>query len=126
MKRRAVALLCLLLLGASTAWAQCREGGSIRFPRGRTSTVIKGRVTAARAVCYKFRARPGQRLIAHLTSPGKRARFSLLPDAFDTEEIVSDTSDWEGELDGSYGNDYILSVYLPKGSDTFTLEVTIR
>ena len=130
MRRIAAALMLALLVGGPAAWAQCRDGGSIRFPRGRTSTVIKGRVSAARGICYKFRARGNQRLIAHVTSPSKRVRFTVVPDYFDAMwlEGANDVTDWEGELNSPAGDDYFISVNIPKGrgSDTFTLELTIR
>ena len=128
MKRLDTALTLMMFVGTSAAWAQCRDGGSIRFQRGKTSATLSGRVSAARAVCYKFRARAGQTLAVSLTSPGGRVRLDVIPDAFDVDDAVaSDTTSWEGKLNGDYGDDYIISVHLPgKGSDAFTLKVTIK
>ena len=130
MKKLLFVLSFVLFLGVSDVWAQCKNGGQIRFPRGRTSTVIKGRVSAAKNICYKFRARGSQRLIAHLTSPSKRVRFTVIPDFYDAMwlEGADDVTDWEGELANPANDDYIISVGIPKGrgSDTFTLEITIR
>ena len=127
MKKLIIALLFTLIVGASNVWAQCREAGSIKFQRGQTSTTVSGRVSAAKAVCYKFRARAGQTLTASLASPNKRVRFSIIPDAFDIDdEVTGDTTSWQGKLDGAYGDNYIISIHMPKGSDTYTLKITVR
>lgn len=128
MKRLITALVLVLFVGASAARAQCRDGGGIRFPRGKTGATVSGRVSAAKAVCYKFRARAGQTLAVSLTSRAGRVRLNVIPDAFDVDDAVtSDTTDWQGVLKGDYGDDYIITVHLPgKGSDTFTLRVSIR
>ena len=128
MKRVVTALMLMLFVGASSAWAQCRDGGTIRFQRGKTSATLSGKVSAARAVCYKFRARAGQTLAVSLNSPGGRVRLDVVPDAFDVDDaVVSDTTSWEGKINGDYGDDYIISVHLPgRGSDAFTLKVTIK
>ncbi len=127
MRKLVAALAIALTLGASNVWAQCREAGPIRFERGRTTGVVKGRVTSARNVCYTVRARAGQRMTVHVTSPGKRVRFNVagVGDG-DVAQIEGayDVTDWEGEL--TFGDDYVISVGVPKGADTFTLEVTIR
>ena len=124
MKKLTMALLFTLFVGVSTVWAQCREAGSINFQRGETSATVKGTVSAAKAVCYKFRPRRGQTLTATLTSPGKAVRFSIAPDAFDADEEVTDTTNWQGKLKGDYGDRYIISVHVPKGSDTYTLVIS--
>ena len=127
MKKFIIALLFTLFVGASIGWAQCREAGSITFQRGRTTATVKGKVSAAKAVCYKFRARTGQTLTASLTSPNKRVRFSIIPDAFDIDdEVTGDTTNWRGKLNGDYGDDYIISIHLPKGSDSYTLKIAIK
>ena len=125
--KKLIALLFTLLISASTVWAQCREAGSIKFQRGQTSATVSGKVSAAKAVCYKFRARAGQTLTASLASPNKRVRFSIVPDAFDVDdEVTGDTTSWQGKLNGDYGDNYIISIHVPKGSDTYTLKITTK
>lgn len=127
MKSFLTGLFFVLVLGAATARAQCREAGTISVARGQTSATVKGKITSARAVCYKFRARAGQTMSAVLTSSNKYARFSIQPDAFDVDaEVAGDTTSWTGKLPGSYGDDYIVSIYASRGSGTYTLKVTFR
>src|SRR5258706_4138731 len=92
-------ILALMLLGAGEARSQqCKR---IAFERGQTSAVLKGEVTAVHPVCFKLRARNGQRLVAHLTSPGRRVRFSVSPDYFDADFLADavDVTDWKGVLE---------------------------
>ena len=129
MKKIIAAFSIALLLGASDVWAECRDMGNIRFARGRTTGIVKGRVTASKNLCYTIKTRDGQRMTVHLTSPKKRVRFSIVPDRYDADfvEGADDVTDWEGELNDVSGTEaYIISVGVPKGADTFTLEVTIR
>ena len=121
------AALALLLLGANEVRAQqCKR---ITFQRGQSSAVLKGQVSAGRPVCYKLRARNGQRLIAHVTSPGRRARLSVSPDYFDADFLpgADDVTDWKGALESPAGDDFLIAVSLTgkNGVDTYTLEVNI-
>ena len=125
MKRAGLVILLALLLSGVTAWAQCLSK-RVQFPRGRTTAVLQGRITSAKAICYELRARHGQHMIVHLTSPKKGVRFSVVPPGYDAEPLTGDElqTDWEGDLadDGNYA----ISLSVPKGADTYTLEVTIR
>ena len=112
---------------ATTLNAQCREAGSIRVPKGQNTATVTGTVSAAKAVCYKFRGKTGQQVIASLTSPNKNVRFSIIPDAYDTDaEETGDTTSLTGRLKGFYGDDYIVSVHTAKGSGTYTLKMTFK
>ena len=124
MKRVAIAIfLALLLSGAGVA--QCLSK-RVQFLRGRTTAVLQGRITSAKAICYELRARHGQHMIVHLTSPKKDVRFSVISPGYDAEPLTGDElqTDWEGDLadDGNYA----ISLTVPKGAATYTLEVTIR
>jgi hypothetical protein len=117
--------LCLLIASATQA-QQCQR---ITFQRGQTSAVVKGQVSAARSVCYKLHARNGRRLIAHLTSPDRRVRFSISPDYYDADFLARgyNVTDWDGELESPAGDDFMIMVTLSakKITDTYTLEVNI-
>ena len=127
MKGFLTGLFFVLVFGAASARAQCREAGTINVARGQTSATVKGTITSSRAVCYKFRARAGQTMSAILTSSNKQARFSIQPDAYDVDyEVTGDTTSWSGKLKGEYGNDYIVSIHTRRGSGTYALKVTFR
>jgi hypothetical protein len=125
MKKAALALLLILLLGAAEARAQCAAGTRrVAFPQGRTTAVLKGRLAAGKDYCYRLRARAGQRMTVHLTSPGRGVRFSVFPPSPGAYAVAAELADWEGALEED--GDYMISVTLPRGRDVSTLEVTIR
>jgi len=126
MKKLIFALVLALLVGVSAALGQCREAGSIKFQRGLTNATVTGTVTSAKAICYRFRALAGQTVTASLKSPSTRARFSIAPDAEDADLAVTDTTSYVGKLESNYGDKYILSIHVPKGSASYTLKVEIK
>lgn len=129
MKRFSVALLALLLVMASTAWAQKR----VKFPPGRTTVVLKGKTTGGPSesggmnpVSYVLRASKGQQMTLHLTSAKKNAVFGLYAPGMDLVEGAQSVADWTGTLPKT--GDYEIIVF-PRDevtNTTFTLEVTIR
>lgn len=123
MKRAICAATLALLVGAQGAWAQC-VSKRVQFQRGRTTASLHGRVSAARAVCYELRARAGQRMTIRLTSLRKVVRLGVMPPGFDREPLVEGVTQWNGVLEE--GGDYAISLSVPKGSDTYTFEITIQ
>jgi hypothetical protein len=125
MKRLAPAALVLLVIAsAAPAWQQ-PPVERVQFPRGRTTAVLSGRAdTAGRH--YLLRARAGQRMIVHLTSPKKDIHFQVVPAREGGQAIESSVQsrDWEGDLPET--GDYYVSVFANKGAGDFTLEITIR
>lgn len=111
---------------AATA-AQCRGTDriiprQIRFPRGRTTAVIKDTIRLCTGHEYRLRARAGQTMAVHLAT-GNRTSFTVNTPAGDTPEGADGVKDWSGEL--SETGDYIINI----GTDAtaaYTLEVTIR
>ena len=124
MKKIPIVSLFVLVFGIVTAWAQCEERGSIKFPRSQSSAVVTGRIGRAKSVCYKLRAREGQELTATLTSSGRDVTFSVVPDIYDSDTIVEQATSWRGEL--TSGNNYFISISAPRAGAAFTLKVTIR
>ena len=122
MKKILLVLSIVLIVGASELWAQCRD---IRIPRGRISTVVKGFTTKDR-LCYRVRARFGQKITLHLASPERRVNFSLFEDYYDSGFTANSVREWQGELSNT--DTYLIYV----GGDgvkprtPFTLELTIR
>jgi len=117
--------LFLILIAASSAWAQCSR---ISFARGKTSTVINGNTGVNKQVCYKLHAREGQRMGAHVTSTGKRARLSILPDEYDGDFVggADNVTDWEGELGSASGaGDFLIVVSSTKPRVAYVLEISI-
>jgi len=121
-----VFLLLMMLTAASGVRAQCSR---LTFAKGRTTAVINGKVDKNKHACYDLHAREGQRMTVHLTSAGKRARFSIAPNDYDADFLdgANGVTDWEGELGSASGNgNFSIVVEGPRAGATFTLEVTIR
>ncbi|MFL6336889.1 MAG: hypothetical protein ACJ754_26605 [Pyrinomonadaceae bacterium] len=121
----------LLGAGATThavaGVAQCRGTDrtipkQIRFPKGRTTAVIKDTVRLCTSHEYTLRARAGQMMTLNLAT-GKRTSFTLSAPSGDTVEGADGVKDWSGELPQT--GDYVINI----GTDAtaaYTLEVTIR
>ncbi|HVQ39971.1 MAG TPA: hypothetical protein VMS31_20690 [Pyrinomonadaceae bacterium] len=124
-KQFAVVLLTLSVL--LTAVAQSGRTQRVRFPRGRTTAVLKGAVIRGTQDQYLLGARRGQTMTLHISSLEKNAVFAILgPDATALKgaEEGSDATDWSGEL--PLTGDYSIWVGPTRGNATYTLEVTIR
>ena len=112
---------------AAAAAAQCRGTDriipkQIRFPRGRTTAVIKDTVRLCTGHEYRLRARAGQTMTVHLAT-GNRTSFTVNTPAGDTPEGADGAKDWSGELPET--GDYTINI----GTDAtaaYTLEVTVR
>lgn len=94
----------------------------IRFPRGRTTAVIKDTIRLCTGHDYRLRARRGQTMTVHLTT-GNKTSFTLWTPTGDTPEGADGAKDWSGELPET--GDYTINI----GTDAtaaYTLEVTIR
>jgi hypothetical protein len=123
-------ILKLLLLSAGLTVlvvAQTGKTQRIRFPRGRTTAVLKGAVVRGTQDRYILGARSGQTMIVHISSREKNAVFAILgPDgtALQGAEEGADATDWSGTLPMS--GDFSIWVGPTRGNATYTLEVTIR
>jgi hypothetical protein len=125
-----LALLVTLLLPGQTARAGKEQ--RVRFQKGRTTAILKGKLPreAADYDAYVLRARAGQRLIVHLAAGDSQAYikvFSLdLGPAEDmlTPEEDDIIQDWSGKLPVS--GDYSVQVYTNGAGGNYTLEVTVR
>jgi len=123
MRRAFAVVIITLLLCATNAGAQC-ESKRVKFQRGAATAALRGKVTAARAVCYELRARAGQKMSVRLTSTGKKVRFGVMPPGFDREPLAENVTNWEAVLEED--GDYAISITVPKGSDFYTFEVAIQ
>lgn len=128
--RKLSAALLILLLATAPAWGKTIV---VRFPKGRTTVILKGRTTGGPSesggmdpITYRLRARKGQTLTLHLTSVKKNAIFGVWAPGMNPVDVGGNATDWSGTLPKT-GN-YEISVW-PEDEATntaFTLEVTIR
>ena len=129
MKKFAATIL-VLLLATAPAWGKTIV---VRFPKGRTTVILKGRTTGGPSesggmdpVAYRFYAKKGQTMKLRLTSARKNAVFGVwLPGMEPLDDGVTST-DWSGTLPKT--GYYEVAVW-PEDEATntaFTLELTIR
>ena len=129
--RKTIAAGCaLLLLLATTASAKTIR---VKFPKGRTTVILKGRTTGGPSesggidpIAYHVRARKGQQMTLHLTSAKGNAIFGVYAPGMDLIEGAQSVKDWTGPLPKT--GDYEIIVYPEdEATDTnFTLELAIR
>jgi hypothetical protein len=125
-KVRLTALFFATLLAATCAFA-AQKGLTkrVRFPRGRTTAVLKNSVVRGTVDRYLLGARKGQQIIVHITSVENNAVFDIYtPQGGTLAGEGEDSTDWSGTL--PQDGDYIIEVGGTRGNATYTLEVTIR
>ena len=122
----------LLVISALIAFASdaTAEGikKRVRFPRGSTSTAIKGNVLRGDQDTYLLGARAGQTMTVRITSLEDNAVFQIYkPGGKETLEGAGESEDamqWSGELPAT--GDYVIVVGGTRGNATYKLEVKIK
>lgn len=107
------------------ATAQRTTAERVRFQPGRTTAVLRGKVTGRVSRDYLLTAREGQRMMV-LLSGQSGAVFNIInPDRTGLSELQ--IRDWEGELPltGTY-RIHVEGETENLGARSFTLEITIR
>jgi hypothetical protein len=123
----AIVAAILLFLPLDAALAQ--KGKSIvrrvNFPRGRTTTILRGTVRRGVSHDYLLRARAGQTMTVHLTSDSAQMSLTILQPGGET--WMFDTRDWSGELPltGTYRIN-VLPDTTTERPTRYALEITIR
>ncbi len=128
-------LIAILLSATSALPIQGNSATRVRFPRGRTSVVLKGSVKDGRTNQYILQAREGQTITIHMaTSPKNFGTFTLYlpvqPDSADrgAEEVAlfaaQDVTDWKGALPKS--GEWVIRVETGGRKIPYTLKITIR
>ena len=126
--RTARVVLLLVITALLSATVPAQRGTSVvrrvRFPRGRTSTVLRGVLRRGISHDYILGASAGQTMSVHLSSPGGLTFTIIGPYG---RSLADFTTDWSGELPAN--GDYRINV-LPDTSTnqafSYTLEITIR
>ncbi|MET0622516.1 MAG: hypothetical protein ABW250_06020 [Pyrinomonadaceae bacterium] len=130
MKKLAAAVLTLMFLLTPAAPAKTIN---VKFPKGRTTVILKGRTTGGPSesggmnpITYRLHAKRGQTMTLHLTSAKKNAVFGIWAPGMDPVGELGQSTDWSGTLPKTGA--YEISVWPEdEATDTtFTLEVTIR
>ena len=128
----AAALVVITFLLATTPPAYAGKSQRVRFQKGRTTAILKGRLPKDDYDydAYIIRAKARQQLTVHLASPDAKARLVVYAaDLGPTEDMITPEGqdplrDWSGPLPVS--GDYSIQVYTGGEGGSYTLEVTIR
>ena len=130
---RQLASALLVLTFALAPAAATAKTINVKFPKGRTTVILKGRTTGGPSesggmdpITYRLRAKRGQTMTLHLTSAKKNAIFGVWAPGMDPMDVGQNPTDWSGPLPKNGA--YEISVWPEdEATDTaFTLEVTIR
>jgi hypothetical protein len=133
---RSLILFPLLLLTASTAWAQ--SAGTkpiyrIEFKPGESTSVVAGTVKQPAgegdmhdpgSERYSLRVRGGQTVKLEISSDNDEAIFSLSTPDFEIVEDAGGIKRWSGKL--KLSGDYYITVFTRKETSRFKLRVTLR
>jgi hypothetical protein len=131
---RAVFLLLALFAAGSMKAAQIdwetttHDRGQIRFARGSSSTVVRGRITRADRDQYLIRARPGQWMTVRLDAADARMGFDVYVtagfEALPVTEADRLQRAWTGRLPA--GDEYYINVLTPGAGGAYSFEVKIE
>jgi hypothetical protein len=131
--RRAFILFALLLGTTLCVEAQRKNVQRVRFPPGRTTTVLKGVLRGDNDFTYIVHAQKGQTLLAHLAVEGNGQAGILIKGPDNRNQTNPDGSDAGDDFSIilQRTGDYRITVFPPDTSDRkdiarYTLEVTIR
>lgn len=120
-----LAAIILLIAPFSITSAQRDQTRRVRFPRGRTSVVLRGAVVRGTRNNYILGARKGQALRVSITSREKNAVFDVCsPDMLNAGCGQNEYGDYDSTLTES--GDVVISVAPTRGNATYTLEISIR
>jgi hypothetical protein len=119
----AVVFSCGLALTASAQVGQ--QPTPVRFAKGRTTAILKGKADNAHGFTYTLVAKKGQTMTLHVTAPGGAAIFSFTAPGGAVEGAL-EVKDWEGVLPDT--GTYLIAVWnkRKRGVTPYTLELTIR
>ena len=133
---RALLPFALLLLIASSAWAQTagtKPIYPITFKAGEKTTTVEGTVTQpsgegdmhnSGSERYSLKVREGQALKMEISSETGEVVFSLSTPDFQIVEGAASVKRWSGKTKAT--GDYIITVFAQKGSSRFKLRVTLK
>lgn len=124
-------LLCLALVAAQAQvdWeTTTHDRGQIRFARGQSSAVVRGRITRADRDQYLIRARAGQVMTVRLDAADARMGFDVYVttglEALPVTEADRLQREWSGRL--PEGDEYYINVLTPGAGGPYSFEVRIE
>ena len=119
--------MILMLLPVCARPGQETVARRVKFQRGRSTAVLKGKIVGGSMDLYVLGARAAQRMAARISSPGGGARFDLhfRRDQATLESVGPEqTTAYEGDLPET--GDYVITVYSDSGDSEYQVEVSIQ
>src|SRR5215218_2562625 len=96
-KASLVCTFAVLLMIVPPILAQQGRTRRVRFPKGRTSVVLKGAAVRGTQDKYILRAGSGQTMTLHITSTEDNAVFDIVAPG-SGQPLASEVTDWTGKL----------------------------
>ena len=125
--RRLLAVVFVCALAFSNVFPQGVKQ-KVRFPRGTSSTTIRGAVVRGDRDRYYVGAKRGQTMTVKITSLEKNAVFQIYfageQEALEGAGEEDDAMDWSGELPAD--NQYVIVVGGTRGNATYKLTISIK
>lgn len=94
----------------------------VQFPRGASSTTVRGKASLVLPDTYLIGARAGQVMTVQLTAPRKSVRFMVMTPK--TNLIADNSRGWSGALPEN--GDYTIIVDADETGGTYSLTITIK
>ena len=127
-KRMSILLIGVLIFGTMSVTFADGVRKRIKFPRGRTSTVINNAVLREDIDQYILGARAGQRMKVEITSVEGNAAFQIVKPGnkgmLTGASWDDDATHWSGELPET--GDYTIEVAPTRGNATYRLKIEVR
>jgi hypothetical protein len=127
----AIALVSLVAGGIAQSSAQNMSGTvverRVKFAKGKTSAVLRGRANYGMSYVYHVGAQRGQKMSVRLTSDRGLATFSLIAPDTQTVENGFGVRDWSGDLPQTGDYSIVVVMNEEKAANVpYALEVIIR
>lgn len=131
MRKAFMALGLAVVTIAAVESSSGQEIVRVRFPRGSSSSVIKGTVRGYAYRDYKLRATAGQNMVVELTSAGVVPVFSVFLPVGDNLEGATQINDYSGTLPVT--GEYVIRVGVmraaarrPRSVSSYILKISIE
>lgn len=71
---------------------------AVKFPAGKTQTVLRGKASYAMSYVYTFKVKAGQTITVKAVSKEPELTFSIFPPNADGESLAFQVREWSGKV----------------------------
>lgn len=120
------ALICIFAFDASAQYRaqdKVTVNKTVRFQRGKSSAVLRGKITRGATHQYRLRAAAGQEMAVVLKT-GNRTSFTI----YNLNVGILESADgvWQALVELPETGEYIIEIGTDAGAANYTLEITIK